>query len=228
MTSKAFVHSYSAGKIYDQCPYRFEQDRVLRRFPFVQSEAAAEGDRIHDALAQNTEHGAPLPEKYKWLQPIADAVARRPGAKLVEQKWGLTKMFTPTGYFDDDVYYRYRNDYVNVGPDGTTAVLIDYKTGSDKYPDTEQLVEGAVTVMVHMPKVLVVASALVFTKTGRVLPVTYTREHLDDYCAAMAAKYARIDAAIAVGEYPKTPGPLCPWCPVTECEFWRPPPQRRK
>lgn len=226
--NKPFVHSYSAGKQYDQCPHRFHQDRVLRRFPFVQSEEAAEGDRIHDALAKNIGEGVALPKKYRWLRKIATAATQRPGQNLVEQKWGLTKRFTPTGYYGADVYYRYRNDYVNICPDGTTAALLDWKTGSDKYPDEDQLVEGAVTLMSHYPKIEVVAAALVFTKTTKFLPSTYSRNHLDDYVETMASKYAEIDAALAAEEYPKKPGPLCPWCPVTECEFWRPKPERRK
>lgn len=226
--SKPFVHSYSAGKMFDQCPHRFHQDRVLRRFPFVQGPEAAEGDRIHNALAENIGDGVPLPEQYRWLKLIADAAARRPGTRLVEQKWALTKAFEPTGYFDGDAYYRYRNDYACISPDGKSAALVDWKSGKDKYPDVEQLVEGAVVLMQHYPEITTVGSALVFVKTGKVVPERYSRSSLDSYIETMAAKYAAIDAALAGGVFPKKPSALCPWCPVEECEFWKPKPEKKR
>lgn len=224
--NKPFVHSYSAGKQYEQCPQRFYQDRVLRKFPFVQSPEAAEGDRVHAALERAVRDNAPLPAEYRSLKSIVAAVRGRPGKHLVEQKWALRRDFEPTGYFAGDAYYRYRNDFASV--DGDKAVCLDYKTGSDKYPDTEQLLEGAVVLMQHFPEVNTVSCGLVFTKTGKLVPETFDRQTLPRLLDKMAEKYATIDAAIDRHDYPRKSGPLCPWCPVTDCEFWRPKPEKRK
>ena len=220
MTTKPFVHSYSAGKMFEQCPHRFHEDRVLRRFPFVQGPEAKEGDEIHKAMERYIKHETAFPRRYEYLEPIAVEAHAMPGVKQVESKWGLTKQFTPCGYFDDEVYYRYRNDFVTV--EENAATLIDWKTGKASYPDIDQLVEGAVCLMLHNPDVDEVKAALVFMKHDVVEVRHYTREFLDDYVDDMAAKYAEIDAVMKEGEYEKTPSALCPWCPVEECEFWTP------
>lgn len=224
MTTKPFVHSYSAGKMFEQCPHRFHEDRVLRRFPFVQGPEAKEGDEIHKAFELNIARNKPFARKYKDMEAIAQAAKDKPGVKLVEAKWGLTKQFKPCGYFDDKAYYRYKNDYIAI--DKSKAVLLDWKTGKDSYPDIEQLVEGAVCAFQHFPEIETVEAALVFVKAGTIQRRTYVREDLDDYIDAMAWKYGEIDAALKANDYPKTPTALCPWCPVTECEFWKPKPNK--
>lgn len=227
MSRRPFVHSYSAGKAYDQCPQLFLQDRVERKFPFVQSPEAKLGDEIHDAIANAVENNAPIPKhlaKYR-LGPLVAAARGRPGEHFVEQKWALTKSFEATGYFDADAYYRYRNDYAAVHEG--TAVLLDWKTGKDKYPDVDQLAEGAVVMMVHRPDVDRVTSGLVFTATGKLVPEVYTRGDLPMLIDRMAAKYAEIDRAMAEQDFPLQDGPLCPWCPVTDCPNWRPKPVRK-
>lgn len=227
MSKRPFVHSYSAGKAYEQCPQLFLQDRVQRRFPFVQSPEAKRGDEIHNALADGIKHGKPIPAKFKGedLHLLVEAARNRVGLHLVEQKWALTKSFEPTGYYDDDAYYRYRNDYASITKQ--KAVIIDWKTGKDKYPDVAQLAEGAVVLMVHYPEVETVVSGLVFTATGKMVPATYTRGDLPMLIDQMAEKYAEIDRAMAEEDYPLQDGPLCPWCPVTDCPNWRPKPVRK-
>lgn len=225
MSSRPFVHSYSAGKLFDQCNHRFHEDRVLRRFPFVQSPEAKEGDRIHKLFEEFVRDGTPFPKADTHLLPLGEAMRDKPGTKLVEQKWGLRKDWSPCGYFDDDVYYRYRNDYAAIHK--SRAVLLDIKTGKDKYPDTDQLLEGAVILMQHYEQVQEVVSGLVFTKTERLVPANFSRDYLGDYLDQMTEKYGEIDVTMAQGIYPKKSGPLCPWCPVTECEFWRPKPERK-
>ena len=42
--------SFTAIKAFEQCPQRFYQERVLKKFPYEQSEEAKRGDMIHKAF----------------------------------------------------------------------------------------------------------------------------------------------------------------------------------
>lgn len=219
--TKPFVHSYSAGKQFEQCHFRFYQDRVLRKYPFVQGPEAKEGDEIHSAFEKYFKYELDFPKKHAEFQIIAERLKRKHGETQVESKWGLRKDFSPCGYFDNDVYYRYRNDYLRVMDN--KAVLIDWKTGKAGYPDIDQLVEGAICVFQHYPDVENITAALMFIRHNVTELRTYERQYLDDYVDAMAYKYAEVDAVMKRGVYEKQQGPLCPWCPVTDCEFWSEP-----
>ena len=217
-----FVHSFSARKKYKQCPDLFHKDRVLRLYPFVQGPEAKRGDDVHRHLAGFIGKAITIPEKYReQLMPVATAAKNRPGKKYVEQKLGLRKDGSACGYFDEKVYTRCIVDYLCI--DGEVAYVWDWKTGKDGYPDVDQLVENAVAVFAHHPQVKVVKALLVFVDHGTTADAEFDREYLSDYLDQVLGECAEIDEVMEAGEYGLTPGPLCPWCPVTDCKFWSPP-----
>lgn len=218
-----FVHSFSATKKFKQCADLFHKDRVLRLYPFVQGEAAKRGDAVHLAMANFISRSILMPPELEGLLELAKAVKAAPGKKFVEQKLGVTKDFRPCEYFDDEVYSRCVIDYLRIEPCGTVAVVLDWKTGKDSYPDVDQLLENAVTVFAHYPEVQRIKARLVFVDHDTSVPAEFDREYLSDYQDQMMADCAEIDLAMANEDYPLKKGPLCPWCPVTDCPNWTPP-----
>ncbi len=218
-----FVHSFSARKKFRQCPDLFHKDRVQRLYPFVQGPEAKRGDAVHAALAGFIGRSIIIHDSMAELRPIAEAAKKRPGRKLVEQRLGIRKDGTACDYFADDVYSRGIIDYLNLWPDGATASVWDWKTGKDSYPDIDQLVDNAICVFAHYPTVDYIKAALVFVDHGTIVPAEFSREYLADYQDQVLAECAEIDVAMERGVFPLQKGPLCPWCPVTDCKNWSPP-----
>lgn len=224
---KPFVHSFSAKKVFNQCPEKFHQDRVLRRFPFVQGPEAKEGDRLHRLLAEAFNRKALITgEDGKLLTPIVNKLRRSGDTLKAEIKFGIDKRGEACGYFGADVYYRVIVDLLRVSKDGSEAWIYDWKFGKDNYPDTDQLVENAICVFAAMPDVQTIHAKLVWPKTGKVESLSFSREYLDEYKEDLFGELSSIDAVMVDGLYSKIPGPLCPWCPIEECEFWRPKPNK--
>lgn len=224
MAAKRFVHSFSATKKFKQCPRIFYEDRVLRKFPFVKGEAAIRGDEVHAALANFIGKSIMIPEQYRdLLLDYATSLKQRPGKKFVEIKLGVRKDFTPCGYFDDDVYLRVIIDYCNVSPDGTEILVVDHKTGKDGYPDVDQLRDNAVVLFAHYPKAQIVKGLLAFLDHDTNAPAEFHRDYLEDYQDQVLQDCSEIDLALLEQDFPYQPGPLCPWCPKTDCKHWSPP-----
>lgn len=221
---KKFVHSFSATKKFLQCPRIFYEDRVLRKFPFVKGAAAIRGDEIHLALANFIGKSIVIPEQYReLLEGVARAAKAKPGKKLVEYKVGVRKDFSPCGFFDEGVYTRCIIDYVNISPDGETVTVIDWKTGKDGYPDVDQLRDNAVVLFAHYPKAQVVKGLLAFLDHDTNAPAEFHRDYLSDYQDQVMEICSEIDLALVNKDFPYQPGPLCPWCPKTDCKHWSPP-----
>jgi RecB family exonuclease len=128
--------SYSSIKTFDQCPKKYYHLKVAKDVKDTPGEAAVYGTDVHAAAEEYVKNGTPIPEKYKVIRPLVEALAAFPGEKHTEMKLGLEKttegFYLPCGFFDKNVWYRGIVDLVIIN--GDKAHLIDYKTGK-KYDD---------------------------------------------------------------------------------------------
>jgi hypothetical protein len=110
--------------------------------------------------------------------------------------------------------------------DGERAWMIDYKTGkSAKYADMKQLDLMAGAIFVKYPQVQTIKSGLLYVVSNEFIKKTHHREGLDSYMGVFDNQLDQLDAAMDSGVFNAKSGPLCGWCPVTDCMHWRP---RRK
>ena len=84
------------------------------------------GKEVHQAAEDYIGKGTPIPEKYKFIEPVLQILEKMPGEKLVEYKMGLTKELEPCGFFDENVWFRGVGDLIIL--DGDTASVMDYTT----------------------------------------------------------------------------------------------------
>ena len=117
--------SYSSLTAFETCPKRFQLTRLLKKVVEPSSEAMTHGNEVHKALELATLGEKPLADKYKQYQPLVQMLRSRPGKRLVEYKFGLTKGFQPTTFFAKDVWVRGVIDYALVQP--AIAFVLDHK-----------------------------------------------------------------------------------------------------
>ena len=82
--------SHSSLKDYEGCARRYHEVKVLKRYPFKDTQATIYGKEYHTAAELYIRDGTPLPEQFAFSKDMLDALIKKPGRKLCEQQMALT------------------------------------------------------------------------------------------------------------------------------------------
>jgi hypothetical protein len=220
--------SYSSIKTFDQCPKKYFHLKIVKDVKDIPGEAADYGTAVHEAAELFIKDGTPIPEKFAYMRPIVEPLAAKQGTKHTELRLGVSKTDTgyePTTFFAKDVWWRGIVDLLIVN--GSTAYMIDYKTGkSAKYADMKQLDLMAGAIFVHYPEVQKIKSALAFVVSNEFPKKVHVREKLDQYFNVFNDQLDQLEVAMDNGIWNAKTSPLCGWCPVKQCEHYKPPRRR--
>ena len=209
--------SHSALKDYEGCPKRYQEVRVLKNYPFQETEATRYGTELHKAAEDYVRDGTELPGQFEFIKPTLDALIAKPGRKLVEHKMALTSWLETCDWMDSRVWVRGIADLIIVDDENLTAWVVDYKTGNNKYPDREQLKLMAMMVFKHMPHIRKVKAALLFVVKNDMVKYSMSVDEAGPAWWEYRERVGRIDQALSANVWNPKPSPLCPWCPVTTC-----------
>ncbi|HQT82050.1 MAG TPA: PD-(D/E)XK nuclease family protein [Ferrovaceae bacterium] len=214
-----FAWSYSALKEYENCPRKYHETKVLKRYPFEESEEMLYGKKLHKACENYIKRNAPLPKDMEFLTNTLESLKRKQGDKYPEFKMALTEKLEPVDYFDKNVWVRGAADLLIVDKENSLAWVVDYKTGKDKYPDTDQLALMSLMVMAYFPEITRVNSALIFVMKGSIIKETVYRQEKEPLWWDFRTRTAAIAGSMDNNVWnPKQSG-LCGYCPVSTCEF---------
>jgi hypothetical protein len=143
-----------------------------------------------------------------------------PGEKLCEFKMGLRDDLSVCDFFADDCWVRGVADLVVLSPCGTKARSFDYKSGGDKYPDTDQLMLMALMLFQHFPTLQSVSGGLLFVLKGTISKHKVQRHQAEQLWWRWRERAAKIESSIAANYWPPKQNGLCKkYCPVVHCEF---------
>lgn len=222
MTPQELKHSYSAIKDFENCPRKYHEVRILKKFKSAETQATLYGTEVHKALEEFLMEGKDLPEKFYQFLPYVTPLAKVNGEIKCELKMGIRKDFTPCGFFDKDVWFRGVPDYLALNRDKGVARVGDWKTGkSSRYADTGQLELMAAMVMSHYPEINKVKGALLFIVAGDVIKADYDRSQFADIMSRWAGRASMIETALESGVWNPKSSPLCGFCPVSTCHHHR-------
>mgnify|MGYP003350775476 CR=1 FL=1 len=101
--TKPLSWSHSALKDYEGCPKRYQEVRVLKNFPFKETEATRYGTELHKAAEEYVRDGTPLPGQFEFIKDALDALIAKPGRKLCEYKMALTEKLQPCDWMAKEV-----------------------------------------------------------------------------------------------------------------------------
>jgi RecB family exonuclease len=213
--------SHSSLKDYEGCPRRYNEVKVLKNYPFTDTQATIYGKELHEAAEFYIKDDTPLPPQFAFIQDALDALKEKPGRKLCEHKMGVRADLSPCGFMDKDVWCRGIADLLIIDDDNLTARVVDYKTGNNKYPDREQLKLMALMVFAHFPHIRRVSGALLFVVKNDIAKASFLVGEAEEYWWDYRERVARIEQAHESGVWNPRPTPLCGWCPVMTCEHNR-------
>ena len=206
-------HSYSSIKLYENCPYRYFRQRVLKDVVDEGGEASKHGERIHQYLEVRLKESAALPQEIANYEPLCASVERisKGGELLIEHELVLTENLTPTSWWESDAWLRSKLDILILKD--SEAVVMDWKTGK-RNPDFFQMDIFAAQVFKHFPEVKTVKSVLVWLKTMEMDVETYKRSKSNEIWADIMKKIRRIYMSVEHDNWPMRPSGLCRFCPA--------------
>ena len=213
----AITWSFSALKKYEQCALQYYETVVLKKYPFRDTQATLYGKELHKACEDYTNDGTPLPGQFAFVQPVLESLHAKAGRKFAEYAMGAKEDGSPCDFSSADRWVRGIADLLIVDDENEVAWVFDYKTGNDRYPDTDQLEVMALMVFAHFPHVKRVNGALLFVVKNSIERNKMRREEAEAVWWKYRERVARIAASHAHNVWNPNQTPLCGWCPVSSC-----------
>ena len=211
--------SFSRLKSFEQCPKQFYHMKIAKDYTESETEAMRYGTEAHLVAEEFIRDGKPVPAKFAYMKDVLEALNRRRGNKTTEIKMGLTVDLEPCKFRAKDVWWRGIADLVIT--DGSTAWIVDYKTGkSAKYADKGQLELMALATFKFFPDIKSINAALVFTKAKKFIKHKYTDDMIDSLWDKWLSKFKRMEVAYETDTWNAHPSGLCKrHCAVLECVY---------
>ena len=193
--------------------------KIAKDYTEGETDAMRYGTEAHLVAEEYIRDGKPVPVKFAYMKDVLEALNRRRGNKTTEIKMGLTVDLEPCKFRAKDVWWRGIADLVIT--DGSTAWIVDYKTGkSAKYADKGQLELMALATFKFFPEIKSINAALIFTKAKKFIKHKYTDDMIDSLWDKWLSKFKRMEVAYETDTWNAHPSGLCKrHCAVLECVY---------
>lgn len=214
-------HSFSSLKLYENCPLRYYNQRVIKSVVDKGGEASQYGERIHKFLEDRLKGGAPLPPEAEPVEGAVQAITRLvgEGELHIEKELTLNQNLEPTGWWDKDAWVRSKLDVLILRSD--EAFNIDWKTGKRR-PDFTQLELFALQIFAHYPHIEKVTGSFVWIKDVALDKETYYKSDTPRLWEMFLSRVQRIETSLAHDNWPARPSGLCNYCPCKPtCDYAR-------
>lgn len=216
------AHSYSSISQFLKCQHQYHQVRVLKRFKYIQSAEAVEGERVHALLEKAARARVYIDDsprlnevldKYVYIRdnPYDECMFEydfsllEDGSKVPPNRWDIK-------------FWNGKADVLGIR--GITATVVDYKTGSNKYPDKLQLELMALLTFLSFPQITDVEGVLAFITHNTEVREAYRRSTFKPTFDKLYDITHDISLTASAGTWSMNPTALCGWCDVTDCPHW--------
>ncbi len=209
--------SFSALMNYEKCPHIIKQK--LDRAPVPERDEnhpAERGTKIHD-MAEKYVDGtySKFPADLRKFKNEFDELRSMypEGNVILEEDWGFTLNWAPTGWTDDDTWNRMKLDALVLLDEGTAARVIDYKTGKKFGNEVKHMQQAqlyAIGVFFKYPNVQALTTEFWYLDHKLTTRKTYTREKMLHYITRFTE---RALAMTTTTVFPPKPNKMnCKWC----------------
>lgn len=212
--------SHSRLEDFKNCPRAFYEKQIAKSVVETKGEATIWGEIVHKHFEDRLTDGTPLPPELTMHEDFLNRLQHHPGKVVAEQRIALNLRAQPCGFFDQDVWYRGVIDVKIV--DGSHALLIDHKTGKH-HTKFGQLKLFALHTFAMHPEIETIRCEYYWTQTLTKNGESYTRDMVPKLWAGFIPDLKQYANAFKTDTWQPRQSGLCNgWCPVTDCEFWRP------
>jgi hypothetical protein len=211
------VLSYTVLNLWLTCPHQVYRRYLVKDLPKeTKTKEQLAGIYAHEAVEQRVRSKRPLPPdlaRHESLVAPLDAVHVEPELELA-----VTEEGRPCGFWDQDAWLRGKLDApILLRTD--RALLADWKTGKRR-EDSFELEIGALLLQARRPEIRELYGVYIWLKDG-VKGTPHDLSNTERTWNRVQTLANEIETAIEDHRFEKTPGPLCSWCPVKDCQHNR-------
>lgn len=230
---KAGRWSFTGLEQAENCPRQFHEVRVLKKYPYeADSAEAVWGRYVHKAFEDRQATRMELPLDLAQHEPFMKRLEGWDGFFFTEQKVALDRSLKPVSFFASTVWWSGIIDYTKIEYLARRARIVDYKTGKRK-PKPAQLVQNALWTFAMYPDIEIVDAFFYWTTDGHlgdgaIDRHVYGRDEIPKLWEQFVPALGRLKTAYNTDTWTPKPSGLCyGWCPVTDCEHWKPKKEKR-
>ena len=132
-----------------------------------------------------------------------------------EVKLGITREGKPTGFFDNDVWFRGKADVIVIA--GETAFLPDWKTSKKPREEPFELATNGMLVKAHNPYLTKITGSYVWLKENA-MGLHHDVSDANSTWALVNNKAEQMRDCMRSNEWEKRKSGLCGYCSVSDCE----------
>lgn len=193
---------------------------MLKSVKETQGEAQLWGEWVHKQFENRQRDDTPLPDELAEHEGYMGRLKQLPGKHFHEQKMALNMRMQPCDFFARDVWNRGVLDFVAI--EHHRAVIVDFKTGKVK-PDLKQLALFALFIFHTYPQVTACYTRYYWTQTKAETEEEFLRSRIPEIWKKFLPDLKQYNEAFKTNTWqPRQSGLCAGWCPVNECEFWKP------
>jgi len=206
--------SYSALKVFEECPYRSYIARV-KKVKEPSSPAADRGSQIHQEAEDYVngklgEFPSTLKKFKDEFEELRDLFEK---AKVeLEGEWAFTKEWEPCGWMEGRTWARIKLDAL-VHESETSVRVIDYKTGKkfgNEIAHSQQALLYAIATFLRYPDVEFAQTELWYLDKAETTKKSFTREEAMHFFPGFTARAIRMTTET---QFDPTPSKnACRWC----------------
>lgn len=222
-TPRVKTWSFSSLKTFEKCPYRTYLERIEKApLPALGDDPnhpLTRGQRLHKEAELFVTGAGPFTSDLKrfreYFAQLKDAYQE--GQVEVEQKWGFTRHWEPTGWYDKDCWLWVKADAVWKKEGSWEA--IDYKSGKDfaiEIPHGQQMQLYAIAALARYPEIDHIIGSLWYLDTGKIRSRVYSRAAVPVLANRWQQRSDKLTQAIAYP--PKANQANCKYCPYSPNE----------
>lgn len=206
--------SYSALKVFEECPYRSYIQKV-KKIQEPSGPAAERGTLIHEQAEQYVDGTlGDFPDScIKFKGEFEELRALYADAKVeLEGEWGFDIEWQPVGWMEKATWARIKLDAL-VHEDEQSARVIDYKTGKkwgNEIAHSQQGLLYAIGTFFRYPHLEYVQVEFWYLDKGETTKKTYTREQAMQFAPGWHRRAIVMTTAV---DFDPTPSKdSCRWC----------------
>ncbi len=211
--------SFSSLKDFTNCPKQYYHTKVAKDFVKKTTDNMLYGTAVHKACEDYVRDGTPLAKNYERFKRQLDALLEIKGTKYCEHEMALTRERESCAFDSDTRWVRGIVDLLIV--DDEDAFIVDYKTGSNRYPDPKQLKLMALMTYAHFPKVERIKAGLLFVMHNTFVTEEYARSDINKLWSNFLPTLDQLQVSYENDMWFAKPSGLCGWCPVSTCKFYK-------
>tara|TARA_R110002012_G_scaffold21114_3_gene74268 strand:- start:818 stop:1567 length:750 start_codon:yes stop_codon:yes gene_type:complete len=206
--------SYSALKVFEECPYRTYLARV-QKIPDPSGPAAERGTLIHEqaedfvsgALTKFPTSLSKFNDEFDQLRTLYNE-----GSVELEGEWAFTTDWQITGWKSNDCWARIKLDAL-VNENETSARVIDYKTGrkfGNEMAHSQQCLLYAIATFMRYPNLEFLNTELWYLDHGETTTHSYTREEALLFLPSIHKRAVKMTTS--TNFQPRPSKYNCKWC----------------